>query len=605
MTWIRVGQPVSLSSMLYNSLCGYTCTRYLCPMWRFLRLLLALVLAFFLTMIIGGVLLVGALSTGLAIKVSSSDKSSKVREGWLYIPLAGELREYQQDFKPDFSSMDLLFGSPTRRPPTMEELRKALESAATSDKVKGVILHLGALSAQPAQAQQLGRWLLAFKEKSKKPVYAYGDYFSELTYYLAAHADTIVMYPRSGASIEWNGLVAEGVFFKRFLEKWGVKPRLFRTGSYKSAAESFTEERYSESNRVQLTALLEDIWAGMVDSVARRRSLSKDSLQSWTESRIFLSAQEARNAGFVDILSPWHVWVQQFIPAGKEEPAFIRVDNLTEEKAGKAPARIALLYAEGGIGPEDELSAERFVPVIEKLTRDDDVKAVVLRVSSPGGAVLDSDKIAEALRALKARKPLIVSMAGVAASGGYYISASADAIVAEPMTITGSIGVIGLLFEFRELLEKHIELRTDRIRVGGRYADFMNPLRDATPEETARLQTEINQIYEEFLSVVKEGRRYPSRDAVHAIAQGRVWSGVDARQIGLVDTLGGIETALAIAAQKASLTDYKVETYPEKLSFLERFLKNLQKAESWWSAFHRSPELPEAFQMRWEEVMIR
>lgn len=574
-------------------------------MWRFLRLLLALILAFFLTMIIGGVLLVGALSSGIALKVASSDKPSKVREGWLYIPLSGELKEYQRDATPSFSSMSLLFGAPTQRPPTLEEIRRALERAATSDKVKGILLHLGALQARPAQVQQIGRWLLAFKQKSQKPIYAYGDYFSELTYYLATYADTIVMYPRSGAFIEWNGLAAEGIFFKRFLEKWGVKPRLFRTGPYKSAAESYTEEKYSEANRAQLTALLEDIWTGVVDSVARRRRLSRDSLQSWTESHILFSAQEARNAGLIDVLSPWHAWVRQFIPSGKDEPAFIEVDALAEEKSEKATAKIALLYAEGGIGPEEELRADDFVPVIQKVAQNDDIKAVILRVNSPGGAVLDSDKIAQALRDLKAKKPLIVSMGGVAASGGYYISAGADAIVAEPMTITGSIGVIGLLFDLKELVEKHIELRTDRVRVGGRYADFMSPYRETSPEEVEKMQAKINEIYEEFLSVVKEGRRYPSREAVHGIAQGRVWSGLDAQTVGLVDTLGGIETALILAAERASLKEYAVEVYPERRSFLERLLRDFRKAESWWSGFYRVPRLPDALQLRWEEVLIR
>jgi len=573
-------------------------------MWRFLRLLLALVLAFFLTMVIGGVLLVGALTSGLAIKASSS-KAKDLREGWLYIPLSGELKEYEQDWSPSFSGMGILFGNPTQRPPTMEQLRVALQEAAQSNKVKGIILHLGALQARPAQVQQLARWLLTFKQTAKKPVYAYGDYFTELTYYLASYADTIVMYPRSGASLEWNGLVAQGIFFKRLLERWGVKPRLFRTGAYKSAAESFTEDKYSDPNRIQTAALLEDIWAGLVDTVAQRRRIPKDSLLIWPERRIFLSAEEAKAAGLVDILAPWHAWRQQFIPDGKDEPAFIEVSSLASQKSKKSGDKIALLYVEGGIGPEDEIKAEELVPVIEKIAQDSAIKALVLRVNSPGGGVLDSDKIAEALRALKSKKPFIVSMSGVAASGGYYISANADAIVAEPMTITGSIGVIGLLFDLKDLVEKHAELRSDRVYVGGRYADFMSSLREATPEETARLQSEIDKIYEEFLSVVKEGRRFPSRDAVHSIAQGRVWSGVDARAIGLVDTLGGIETALALAAQKASLKDYTVEVYPESRHFLERLFKDIQKIEGWWSAALRTPHLPEAFQMYWEEFLIR
>lgn len=574
-------------------------------MWRFLRLVLALILAFFATMIIGGILLVGTLLSGIAIKVATTTKPQKeVKEGWLYLPLAGELREYEKDITPNFSLIDFTFGSPPKRAPTMEELRQALELAATSDRVKGIILHLGALSARPAQIQQIGRWLLLYKERSQKPIYAYGDYFSEATYYLATYADTIVMHPRSGAAIEWNGLVSEAVFFKRFFDKWGVKPRLFRTGAYKSAAESFTDEKYSESNRAQITALLEDIWAVIVDTVALHRKISADSLRRWPDSRIFFTSEQAKAAGLVDVLLPWSLWVQRFIPEGKEEPAFIQIEQLLQKKPKESSNKIAIVYAEGEIGPESEISAERLVPVIEKVAKDKEIKAVVLRVNSPGGAVLDSDKISQALRSLKSQKPLVVSMSGVAASGGYYISAYADKIVAEPTTITGSIGVIGLLFDFRELLEKHMELRSDRVTVGGKYADFMNPLREVSPEETNRLQEEINRIYEEFLSVVKEGRRYPTRESVHTIAQGRVWSGMDAKAVGLVDTLGGIEVALALAAQAASLKDYSVTVYPEAQSIWERFLKGLQQVEGWWAGLSMPRALPEVFQMYWEELAI-
>lgn len=570
---------------------------YLCSMWRFLRLVLALMLAFFLTIIIGGILLAGILAVGVSLRISMGEKTP-IRTGWLHIPLAGEIKEYEEEAIPRFSLLNIFYGSPTQRPPTMEELRRAIAAAAKSDKVKGIILQFADLSAQPAQIQQIARWLSDFKQKAGKPIYAYGDYFREHTYYLATYADTIIMHPRSGSVIEWNGLVAENVFFKRFLEKWGIKPRLFRTGTYKSAAESFTEDHFTEANRVQIEALLGDIWYGIVDTVAQRRKLSRDSLLRWTESRIFLSAEEARAAGLVDTLIPWEIWIRQFVPPKEEKPSFISVSQLLKEKDGGKEARIALLYAEGDIGLEGGIQAHRFVPVIRRLTEDGEVKAVVMRVNSPGGGVLDSDKIAMALKELRAKKPLIVSMSGVAASGGYYISAYASQIVAEPTTITGSIGVIALLFDLRELLEKHIELRTDRVYVGGRYADFMSPYREATPEEIARLQREIEKIYEEFLGVVKEARRYPSLDAVHAIAQGRVWSGEDALRIGLVDTLGGLETAFQLAARAANLDTYSVVVYPKPVSFLERFLKDFQSIRGLGrviaGAF--SVPLPEVFQ---------
>ncbi|GIV25546.1 MAG: signal peptide peptidase SppA [Bacteroidia bacterium] len=575
-------------------------------MWRFLRTLLAFTLAFLLAMFIGGLLLVGALTTAGGILASrSSDGLPAPQAGWLLLNLSGELKENEASEWPSFSWQRWLFGAPEEKTATLEEIRRALETAQKKSDIPGVVLRLGDLSARPAQVQQIGRWLLSYKQKTGKPIYAYGDYFTELTYYLASYADTVILYPGSGAAVEWNGLVAEGVFFRRFLEKWGVKPRLFRTGAYKSAAENFTETGYSADNRAQITALLEDVWSNWIDSIARRRDLSAESLRTWPDRYIFFSAQQAREKRLVDTLLPWQVWVRRFIPEGEEKPEFVSVQALSRsEKPSKKKAQVALLYAEGEIGPESELQAEKLVPLLRKALQDDKIKAVVLRVNSPGGAVLDSDKIARAVKELRTKKPVVVSMGGVAASGGYYISAFADKIVAEPTTITGSIGVIGLLFEVKGLLEKELALTTDRVRVGGQYADFLSPYREATPQETARLQSEIDGIYEEFLQVVKEGRRYPSRDAVHSIAQGRVWSGQDALSHGLVDTLGGLETALTLAARAAQLADYEVISLPEPESFFEKWIKKIQStASSLLFGAMRTP-LPAVFQARWIEFNL-
>jgi protease-4 len=335
--------------------------------------------------------------------------------------------------------------------------------------------------------------------------------------------------------------------------------------------------------------------------------LSPESLRVWPDQYVFFSAEQAQAKGLIDLRMPWQEWMGRFIPEGEEKPAFISVRQLLHAAKKKgSEEQVALVYAEGEIGPESALSAEELVPVIEKLAREEKVKAVVLRVHSPGGAVLDSDKIARALRALREKKPLVVSMGGVAASGGYYISAFAQKIVAEPTTVTGSIGVIGLLFDVRELLEKHVELRSDRVKVGGKYADFMSPYREALPEEVARLQGEIESIYQEFLAVVQEGRRYPSREAVHTIAQGRVWSGTDALPIGLVDTLGGIETAIVLAARAAALEEYSVGVYPKPQTFWERWLKEFNAvAHSMIAVLLKPANFPDSIQLRWaDEVKI-
>ncbi len=579
-------------------------------MWRFLRLVLAFTVGFFLTAIIGIVLLTISLSGAFVALSAKQQKVSRSKaipdSSWLYIPLDGELEEYVPqdiDFDFFFSFMNTLLGQPSKTVPTLDELRQALEQAAEDKRIRGIVLHCADLAAYPAQIEQIARWLKAFRAKSGKPVHAYGNFFTEKTYYLAACADSIFMYPGSGALLEWNGLVVENTFFRKAMERWGVRPILVRVGRYKSAAESFTEEGFSQANREQLSVLLEDIWRTWVDSIAAWRSIPAESLRAWPNQAIFFSAQEALERRLVDALLPWESWLARYTPDKvlEDNRALIAVKRLLDDKESKHKApKIAILYAQGEIGPQAVLSADEFVPVIQTIARDSTIKAVVLRVNSPGGAVLDADRMARALMDLKAQKPFVVSMGGVAASGGYYISAYADSILAERTTITGSIGVIGLLLNCRELLEKHLDLRTDRVKVGGEHADFMNPFREPDPYEVNRLQREIDQIYREFLTVVKVGRRYPSLEAVDGIGQGRVWSGEDAQTIGLVDALGGLDRAIAVAAHKAGLKEYRIEAYPRKKSFYEEWLAKWEASLRWLQQLSlRAGTSPLAIEVYW------
>lgn len=580
-------------------------------MWRFLRLVFAFLIAFIIAVILGVVLLTLSF-TGAVAALSQKQKPIKSipDSSWLYIPLTGALKEYQKDevSAPSFSILSLALGEPSSQVPTLDELRRAIEAAASSKKIRGIVLYAGDLNAYPAQVQQIGRWLQAFRAKSGKPVHVYGDYYTEKTYYLAALADSVFMYAGAGGGIEWNGVAAEGIFFRKAFERWGIRPILVRVGRYKSAAENFTEEQFSEANREQLRLILEDSWNTWIDSVSAWRSISPESLRTWPDTRIFLSSREGQKLGLIDALLSWEEWQKAFTGQFSEKnDRLVSVSRLLGEEASdrdKKP-RIAILYAEGGIGPSEELKAEDMVSEIERLREDTTVKAVVLRVNSPGGAVLDSDRMASALKALKARKPLIVSMGGVAASGGYYISAYADSIFAERTTITGSIGVIGVLFNLQGLMEKHLDLRSDRVLVGGKYADFLSPYREPQAVEIARLQSAIDEVYQDFLQVVKAGRRFPSVEAVHMIAQGRVWSGADAVGIGLVDGLGGIERALEAAAQMAKLDTYTVITAPKKKTFLEDWFSKWQASMYWLTHLGKKPSLPsQVLQMRFPEVQI-
>jgi len=580
-------------------------------MWRFLRLVLAFLVAFIIAVVLGTLLLTLSF-TGAVVALSQKQKPLMPLpdSSWLYIPLTGELREYQRDpiEAPSFSALSLVLGEPKASVPTLEELRQAIETAAKNKKIRGIVLYAGALEANPAQVQQIGRWLRDFQKKSQKPVHIYGDYYTEKTYYLAALADSVFMYPGAGGSIEWNGLAAEGVFFRKAFQRWGVQPILVRVGKYKSAAESFTEEQFSEANREQLRLLLEDVWTTWIDSISTWRGISPESLRTWPNTQIFLSPKEAKNAGLVDALLSWEDWQKAFTGEYSEKNnRLISVSRLLREvdKEKDKQPKVAILYAEGAIGPTEALQAEDIVPEIARLHQDTTVKAVVLRVNSPGGAVLDSDRMAAALKALKAEKPLIVSMGGVAASGGYYISCYADSIFAERTTITGSIGVIGVLFNVRGLMEKHLDLHSDRVRVGGKYADFLSPYREPEMAEIARLQRSIDEVYQEFLQVVKAGRRFPSVEAVHSIAQGRVWSGVDALEVGLIDGLGGLERALEAARQMAKLDKYTVIVAPKKKDFVQDWLSKWSTSVSWLIRLGSKPSLPtEVLQMRLPEVWI-
>ncbi len=580
-------------------------------MWRFLRLVLAFLVAFIIAVILGVTLLTLSF-TGTVAVLSQRQKPTKPipDSSWLYIPLTGELKEYQKDeiATPSFSPLSLVLGAPSSQMPTLDELRQAIEAAANNKKIRGIVLYAADLSAYPAQVQQIGRWLRAFQQKSQKPVHIYGDYYTEKTYYLAALADSVFMYAGAGGGIEWNGVVAEGIFFRKAFERWGVRPILVRVGRYKSAAETFTEEQFSEANREQLRLILSSTWDTWIDSVSTWRRIPAESLRAWPDTRIFLSSKEAQKVGLIDALMSWEEWQKAFTGEFSEKNARLvsasRLLSESESSKEKAP-KIAILYAEGGIGPTEDLKAEDMVPEIERLRKDTTVKAVVLRVHSPGGAVLDSDRMANALKALKAEKPLIVSMGGVAASGGYYISAYADSIFAERTTITGSIGVIGVLFNLKELMEKHLDLRSDRVVVGGKYADFLSPYREPQAAEIARLQSSIDEVYQEFLQVVKAGRRFPSVEAVHTIAQGRVWSGADAMNIGLVDGLGGIERALEAAARKANLDTYTVLNAPKKKRFIEEWLSRWQASILWLTRLGGKPSLPsDVLQVRFPEVRI-
>ncbi|MGQ9863042.1 MAG: signal peptide peptidase SppA [Bacteroidia bacterium] len=549
-------------------------------MWRFIRLTLAFAFGFLLAMGLGVLLLVlviFAIAKGL-----DRGKVSPITErGWLKISLEGELTEQARQEPPSWQ--DVLSQGITKKL-ALSDLREALDRAAENDKVRGIYLECKNLSGGYASVQELGDYLARFKRRSGKPIYAYSsEGLSEATLYLATLADSIFLFSNSNVLVEWNGISAGGLFLRGLLDKVGITPYVVRVGKYKSAAETISERGFSPENELQYREFLSDIWAVWVDSIAHRRRLSVADLQKWTE-EIYLDASAAYQRRLVDgFKTPKEMQAFLAERLGKkpsDKVPFISVAQLLKEKETEGP-KIAVVYAEGGISEEEEeINSDKYVKVLDKVREDKDIRAVVFRVSSPGGSALESDLIAQAVARLAKDKPVIVSMGDVAASGGYYISALADGIVAQPTTITGSIGVIGLFFQGEKFLSDY-GVRYQVIKTSP-YADAGSLYRPPIPAELARAQRAVEEVYEDFLRVVQKGRRFPSRDSVHALAQGRVWSAVDAQAKGLVDSLGSIHTALKWAAQKAGITEpYSVVSYPEPEGFVQKWLqKYLDPEES-------------------------
>lgn len=485
----------------------------------------------------------------------------------------------------------------------LRSVTRSLRAAATDERIAGVYLtgdlNPSGYGSGQAALRELRAALLAFREAGK-PVVAYLTFASTRTYYVASAASDLALDPYG--MILLPGLAAEPMFFAGAFEKVGINVQVTRAGKYKSAVEPFTRREMSAENREEVRELLQDLWDNLLGEIATSRGLTAAQVQSVVDQEGLIRAAEALGAKLIDRTAyrdeiydalkaktgragsekPFKQvalanYARQLKPAAAL-PAPRPVEGV-EPGSGKA-GRIAIVYAEGeivdGEGSPDEIGGARLSRELRKLRQDKNVRAVVLRVNSPGGSAASSEVVQREVRLLRREKPVIVSMGSYAASGGYWISAYADRIFAEPSTITGSIGVFGLQFDVQRLADT-IGVTFDRVKTG-RFADAMTVSRPKTPEEMAVLQRMVDWIYGEFLAKVAEGRNLPP-DKVAAIAQGRVWSGQDALEHGLVDELGGLDAALAYAAGKAGLgADYRVVEIPRERELVEAIQELIEKA---------------------------
>lgn len=494
--------------------------------------------------------------------------------------------------------------------PGLYDVLQAIERAKKDDKVKGILLRLEGGANGWATMQQLRRALLDFKTSGKK-IYAYGEGISQRDYFLASTSDLIYLNP--AGMFELKGLASQLTFFKGTLDKLGIEPEIFYAGKFKSATEPFRETKMTDANRLQLSELQRGIWNSFLEAAAAKAKTDTATIYALARQGGPFFAARAVQEHLIDGAKYWDEMEAAMRPAvdkkADEKIPYVSMDDYAGrgDAAGTADARIAVLFAEGtivdGQGKAYEIGSESLVKSIRKIARDKDIKAVVLRINSPGGSALASEVILRELQLLKAQKPLIVSMGDVAASGGYYIASAADSIFALPGTITGSIGVFGMMFNVGDALHEKLGVTFDEVK-NAPYADLPTATRTMNPEEKLRMQMVVDTIYQTFKNHVITGRRLESA-WVDSIAQGRVWTGADAQKIGLVDDMGGLDRALRAAAAKAKLSNYSVKTFPEPVNRFREILRQLSEGNMSEMAIRQAVaqtmrvELPAYRQLSW------
>ena len=543
-------------------------------MKQFLKYVLATVTGIVLVMVIMGVL--GAISlVGMA---AASAGNTQVNENSVFtLSLSGQLDERAAS-----NPLSELTGQVSKNL-GLDDILTAIKKAKDNEDIKGIYLEAGAFMADtPASAHAIREALLDFK-KSGKWIIAYGDSYTQTTYYICSVADKLFLNPEG--MVDWHGLSSSPYFVKDLLAKFGVKVQLCKVGKYKSAPEMLTADQMSEPNREQVTAYMSGVWKVMINDVSKSRKISVDSLNAYADQFIALADQQRLvQTKMVDKL----LYTDEVKSEVKKMLKIDADDDISQltlsEMSGvkgkkKEGEQIAVYYAYGeivdtgtGSAMDDEHSivANTVCKDLHKLMEDDDVKAVVLRVNSPGGSAYASEQIWHAVTQLKAKKPVVVSMGGYAASGGYYISCNANYIYTEPTTLTGSIGIFGMFPDFSGLLKDKLGVKFDEVKTN-KHAAFGTIARPFNDEEMALLGNYIDRGYNLFRKRVADGRKLKV-EQVEEIAQGRVWLGCDALPIKLVDAIGSLDDAVKKAAELAKLKEYHTSAYPNEPSWLDALL---------------------------------
>ncbi len=546
-------------------------------MKQFFKFMFATIVGIFISAILFVLVMMGIVA-GLVSKDSDSDIAVKDKSV-LQLDLNYLIpeRTSKNPFEGfNFSSME------SNKKIGLNDILKSIRYAATDEKIKGIYMNVSIGFSSYGTLDEVRDALIEFK-KSKKFIIAYGEMMEEHGYYLASVADKIYLNPAGEILI--NGYSYQEPYLKGMFDKIGVEPILIRHGKFKAAGEPLIADKMSEENRHQIEVYAGGIYNHFIKKVAESRKKTVEQVTEIANKLLIQCPEDAKKLGIIDGLmyeDEVMAEIKKLSSTGeKDKLNFVAVSSYSNHAKDKSNItsknRIAVIYVDGDIvsgeGDNESVGSETFAESISKARKDSSIKAIVLRVNSPGGSALASDVIWREIVLAKKSKPVIASFGSVAASGGYYLAAPADVIVAEPNSITGSIGVFAVLFNAQKLLNDKLGVKFQTVK-SGLYSDIGSPDRAMTADEMTILQRGVDRIYNDFVNKVASGRKM-SKEKVDSIAQGRVWTGTDAIKIGLVDELGGLDKALEIAIKKANLSDYKLVNYPEQKDPFDNILKTL------------------------------
>ncbi|MBW6490312.1 MAG: signal peptide peptidase SppA [Lentimicrobium sp.] len=535
-------------------------------MKQFFKFMFASMAGFFLTILIVGFFAIIVIASLIAM--AGKEQVVVKPDSVLLLTLEEPVPERSSSSPFSFSETTLFT---TNKVPGLLETTDLLEKAAADDNIKGILLNLSQVGSGMATTEEIRNALLKFKE-SGKFIVSYGEMYSQKAYYLATVSDEICLNPEGG--IDFRGMAAEITFIKGLLGKLDINAQIIRHGKYKSAIEPLISDKMSEANKEQTLSFINSMWNHILGGISLQRDISVDELNLIADSLLIETPEDAVKYKFADQL----IYKDQLLDMIREKLEkekdhkidFISLarykDAPSKIKAKRTKDKIAIIYANGSIGrgegDETSIGSERISKAIRKARSDSSVKAIVFRINSPGGDVLASDVILREIKLARETKPVVASMGDYAASGGYYIACAADTIIANPTTLTGSIGVYGVIPDFSNLLKNKMGITIDRAMTN-KHADYISVTRPMDPYEEKVLTNSVERIYNIFVAHVSEGREM-SVPAVDSIGQGRVWSGLEGKTNGLVDNIGGLKEAIKVAAAMAKLETYRITSLPEQ-----------------------------------------